>query len=163
MSLLWVPELLQRSDDPRSDPHWPLTLFGLNTHVWTVSRDIGMEKWKRRVESVLLKVPGEVEQDWGVPQLEVTGACESQKKSTWREVCTRWAVGSFPCQKYLGSFPDPKHRTASRSSALPLSLSLPLWSCVRPAASVSRVSDFFAGKFLCGDSAKHLKCPGTVL
>lgn len=122
---MWVPELLQRADNPRHDPHRPLTSFDLNTHVWTVSRDIGMEKWKRRVGSVLLKVPGEVEQDGGVPQQEVTGACESQEKSTWREVCTQWAVGSFPCQEYLGSFPDPKHRTSSRSSAL----SLPLWNC----------------------------------
>lgn len=63
--LMWIPACLQRADSTRGDPHQPLTFFGLNTHAWTVSRDIKMEKWMgRRVGSALL---GEAEQDWGVP------------------------------------------------------------------------------------------------
>lgn len=118
--------LLQGADSPRSDPHQPLTFFCLNTHVWTVSRDIRMEKWTGRVEVVVLEVSGEAEQDWGVLQQEVMRACAPREKSTWRELCIGWAVGGFPCQEYLGSLPDTKHRTALKPAAISLSLSLVL-------------------------------------
>ena len=118
--LMWIPVCLQRTDSTRGDPHQPLTFFGLNTHAWTVSRDIKMEKWMgRRVGSALL---GEAEQDWGV-LLEVTGACAWEKR-TWKKVCSRGGVGGSPVKKPWDSLPHTKHRTALKSAALSLSLSL---------------------------------------